>query len=741
MIQQMEQSKEVKFQYITNLQIIRDIQAGKLKSPIAIPLETSLIKFLDEKGINTQIPTKTTGDFERREPINPNNIDLSKFDFTTNFANGISQRHPLVAANMQAVINPSLAKCLVENGIIPLYHRYYSLEDQLNFVNQFKDKCFVTCGTRDPEQQIANVRTLLDAGALGVYLDITHGDSYGAYKICEAIKKSHPEKKFGLGNLATANAVMRAVNAGADSVKIGMGPGSPCTTRGITGVGEAQITAVVAASLVARQFDIPVIADGGILDPGLAILLGADCYMYGQEFCRTTESVAGRDTHDVRKSKDFDGMEVFYFGEASAEAKRRRECRNTKGTTPEGVGLWVPADRSVAGLIDRDERNIATILSCAGCHSIKELHALPVEKIEEVLNKLYVYNKEPLIPSKEDYHSICTPSAIRRKETGFGISELFTRYFYDREGVIAEITNIYKKLKVISPRLRIPLYDIKTYAQELLEEKNKVEKVEPSEIEDYSLCSRYAGSNCSSRMNTDCSTRLTKNIKLPSPFLTANTNPDQETLDYLKENNLPRFYKLKNFLDLKTLDPNSFLILDCDSSIIEIQKMIGFYKNVGYCLEGKNIENLINVCIMITNVFHKADIIATVKSFEEAALMHYAGATGYLVKADKGNFGASRIASVATAGRIFKTPVIASANSIFTNESNIAIALGADVVMANIWRSADTDSFIDANEKYVAALRSSLTLQGVLTIPELHKCAVVHRISEGYANERATRIL
>jgi len=162
---------------------------------------------------------------------------------------------------------------------------------------------------------------------------VTHGGSYWPYWICEQLKSTHPEAKIGIGNLATFEDSARSIRAGADMVKVGMGPGSPCTTRLVTGVGEAQLTAIAMAVLAARPFGIPVIADGGILDPFLPLFLGASGYMYGQECARCMESAGGRSLSDRRPSS-VPGVqeEVLYFGEASAEAQRRRREARSPGS-------------------------------------------------------------------------------------------------------------------------------------------------------------------------------------------------------------------------------------------------------------------------------------------------------------------------------------------------------------------------------------------------------------------------
>ena len=167
---------------------------------------------------------------------------------------------PLVASNMDSVIGEQLAEVLLANGTLPIYHRFTDDAGQSAWVRRFRDRTFISCGMKDVDA----VRALLDLGAVGVCVDIAHGHSDQMMRFVEQLKQSHPDKQVIAGNVCTAMAYHDLVNAGADAVKVGIGPGAACTTRIVTGFGVPQFTAVRDCAAVAEKLRVPLIADGGI---------------------------------------------------------------------------------------------------------------------------------------------------------------------------------------------------------------------------------------------------------------------------------------------------------------------------------------------------------------------------------------------------------------------------------------------------------------------------------------------
>ncbi len=273
---------------------------------------------------------------------------------------------PLVAANMESVIGEPLADLLLENGSIPIFHRFCDLERQRAWVRRYGERSFVSCGIRDLEA----ARELLELGAAGVCIDIAHGHSDQMIRLIEALKSSHPSKDVIAGNVCTAMAYHDLVNAGADAVKVGIGPGAACTTRLVTGFGVPQLTAVRDCASVADKLRVPLIADGGIRgsrDIVLALAAGASTVMIGKLFALTEESAA------AKRPVAGGGLEAKYRGHASEDFQAGFYGGLKRDTVPEGADFWAPVSGSAQALIDELLGGVRSGLTYGGARSIKEL--------------------------------------------------------------------------------------------------------------------------------------------------------------------------------------------------------------------------------------------------------------------------------------------------------------------------------------------------------------------------------
>ena len=207
---------------------------------------------------------------------------------------------PILCANMDTTISEKLAEILIERGSIPIYHRFTKdLEAQEAWVKKFGEKTFVSCGIG--KEKLAEVRKLFDMGAAGVCVDVAHGHSEKMLHFIEELKKTHPDRDVIAGNVCTPMAYQDLVNAGADGVKVGVGPGSACTTRVITGFGVPQFTAIFECAKIAEKLRVPLIADGGIRtskDVVLALAAGASSVMIGKLFALLKKKVERRNSAD-----------------------------------------------------------------------------------------------------------------------------------------------------------------------------------------------------------------------------------------------------------------------------------------------------------------------------------------------------------------------------------------------------------------------------------------------------------
>nr|WP_300001622.1 IMP dehydrogenase [Tissierella sp.] len=185
---------------------------------------------------------------------------------------------------------------------------------------------------------LERVEALVKSKVDVIVLDTAHGHSKGVLEAVSRIKTEYPELQVIAGNVATGEATRDLIKAGADAVKVGIGPGSICTTRVVTGIGVPQITAIINCAEAAREFDVPVIADGGIKYSGditKAIAAGANIVMAGSLFAGTEESPGEEVLYEGRRYKEYRGMGSL--GAMDAGSKDRYFQDDAKKYVPEGV--------------------------------------------------------------------------------------------------------------------------------------------------------------------------------------------------------------------------------------------------------------------------------------------------------------------------------------------------------------------------------------------------------------------
>jgi len=221
------------------------------------------------------------------------------------------------------------------------------------------------------------VSALVEVGVDVVVVDAAHGYSKNVIKVVEKIKASFPDLEVVAGNVATPDGVKALVDAGADAIKVGVGPGSICTTRIVAGVGVPQMTAIMECSEEARKYNIPIIADGGIKYSGditKAIAGGADSVMIGSLFAGTEESPGELIIYQGRTYKLYRGMGSL---EAMKEGSRDRymclETDRSDKLVPEGIVGRVPYRGPLADNIFQLVGGLKSGMGYLGCRTIKEL--------------------------------------------------------------------------------------------------------------------------------------------------------------------------------------------------------------------------------------------------------------------------------------------------------------------------------------------------------------------------------
>lgn len=229
-------------------------------------------------------------------------------------------------------------------------------------------------GVRDKEMR--RVEAVLAAGADCIVVDIAHGDSHLEIDMITNIRKHHPDAQIIGGNVATADGTKRLIDAGVDAVKVGVGPGSICITRQVAGSGVPQLTAVMECAQAARESGIPIIADGGIRQPGdvaKALAAGAHTVMIGSMLAGTDESPGMIMTRRGHRYKASRGM-------ASLEANIERNKREGNDLTQEeiedyvaeGVEAAVPYRGKAREVLTQLVGGLQSGMSYSGVHSIEE---------------------------------------------------------------------------------------------------------------------------------------------------------------------------------------------------------------------------------------------------------------------------------------------------------------------------------------------------------------------------------
>ena len=291
---------------------------------------------------------------------------------------------PFIPANMDTVIGDELASVLVNLGGIPIFHRFSSVEEQEKLCKKYNGRCFISCGLND----IDKLERLFENGAIGVCIDVAHGHSENVINLIKMIKQKYPEKQIIAGNVCTPQGYSDLVSAGADAVKVGIGPGAACTTRIVTGFGVPQFSAIYNISIVAKKLQVPIIADGGIRnsrDVVLALAAGASTVMIGNLFSKCYESASQKYIKDdyceyrqVELTSDIlinynDRIYTNYRGQASKHFQEDYYGKIKEGTVAEGINFYSKCSGSVKELINELSGGLKSGLTYGGARNIKEL--------------------------------------------------------------------------------------------------------------------------------------------------------------------------------------------------------------------------------------------------------------------------------------------------------------------------------------------------------------------------------
>ncbi len=308
----------------------------------------------------------------------PCNVDISG-----RFSRGIALDIPFASAAMDTVTEAPMAEAVALQGGIGVVHKNMSIAQQAENVARVKARGLkVAAGIGINATALERIEALLEKNVDAVVLDCAHGHSVNVGRLLGEVKKKYPSLQVVVGNIATASAAQYLIDNGADGLKVGIGPGSICTTRIVAGVGVPQLSAIYEVSGIASPLGVPVIADGGLRYSGdvvKALAAGADCVMCGSMFAGTDEAPGTVIEIDGKKFKTYRGMGSIDAMNAGSADRYFQE--NSKKLVPEGIVGRVACKGPVSEVIYQMVGGLRSGMGYCGARNIEELHKAKFSKV------------------------------------------------------------------------------------------------------------------------------------------------------------------------------------------------------------------------------------------------------------------------------------------------------------------------------------------------------------------------
>ena len=322
----------------------------------------------------------------KRSPVE----SRSDVDLSTHLTDEIALETPLLSAPMDTVTESELAIALSTAGGFGTIHRFVDAAtqaDEVAAVTDAGERCGAAIGI--DEDYVARAEAVLDAGAACIVVDVAHGHLERCLDAVADLRAAFPEAEIVAGNVATKAGVRDLAAAGADAVKVGIGPGSHCTTRVVAGAGVPQLTAVDDCADAAAELGVRTIADGGIRSSGdavKALMAGADAVMMGSLFAGTEEAPSEVVMIDGTRYKRSRGMATTAAaedrgdkGEAAGDDAQSDTDSDTADdhlpTADEGVEGYTPYKGPVADVVTEFAGGIRSGLSYCGGETIPAARA------------------------------------------------------------------------------------------------------------------------------------------------------------------------------------------------------------------------------------------------------------------------------------------------------------------------------------------------------------------------------
>ena len=302
----------------------------------------------------------------------------SETDISLNLDKNIYLRSPFLSSAMDTVTESKMAIAIAREGGIGIIHRNLNIEKQSKeIIKVKKNNLLVGAAIGTSSEDLNRAKSLINNGVDLIVIDTAHGHSEKVLKIMSKIKKNNFKTPICVGNIATAEAAKKLYNAGADIIKVGIGPGSICTTRMVAGIGVPQITAIMEVKKALNKKKVKIISDGGIKFSGdivKAMAAGADAIMMGSIFAGTEESPGKKFKIKNKFYKRYRGMGSI--GAMSAGSSDRYFQKNHKDKSkfvPEGVDGRVEYKGDVSKIIYQLKGGLRSSMGYIGAKKLKDI--------------------------------------------------------------------------------------------------------------------------------------------------------------------------------------------------------------------------------------------------------------------------------------------------------------------------------------------------------------------------------
>ncbi len=368
---------------------VKRAESGMIYDPVTISKEENVgdaLRLMKENHIGG-IPVvdgerKLLGIVTNRDLRFQTDMSL-KIEKVMTCENLVTTTNPDLAEASQILLQHKIEKLPVvdqDNKLVGLitYRDITKIQDYPNACKDDKGRLRVAAGVGVTSDTLTRVEALVEAGVDAVVIDTAHGHSANVTNTLKAVKAAFPQIDVLVGNIATAEAAEYLIKAGADGIKVGIGPGSICTTRIVAGVGVPQLSAIFNAAKVAHQYDVPVIADGGLRYSGdvvKALAAGGDSVMMGSMLAGVEESPGETIIYNGRKFKAYRGMGSIEAMQAGSKDRyfQSEQCDSSK-FVPEGIVARVPYKGTLSETIYQLIGGLRSGMGYCGAKDIDALH-------------------------------------------------------------------------------------------------------------------------------------------------------------------------------------------------------------------------------------------------------------------------------------------------------------------------------------------------------------------------------